>query len=82
MIYLPGNHDPFFRYFSGLNFGPVEVHHEMIHKMANGDKFLLMHGDRFDDTLYVGDLQHRIDESLYETIVTANRWLNISPGDR
>ncbi len=77
VIYVPGNHDPFFRHFNGLNMGPVAVHQEYIHTMANGDKFLLMHGDRFDEELYVGDLWHYIGEALYETIVTTNRLLNI-----
>ena len=76
VVYVPGNHDPFFRHFNGLNMGPVEVHHEFIHKLANGNRYLLMHGDRFDEELYVGDLWHYVAEALYETIVTANRWLN------
>lgn len=76
VVYVPGNHDPFFRHFNGLNMGPVEVHHEFIHTLANGDQFLLMHGDRFDQELYVGDLWHYVGEAMYEGIVTANRWLN------
>ena len=77
VVYVPGNHDPFFRHFNGLNVGPVEVHQEMLYQLANGETFLLMHGDRFDDELYVGDFLHYIGEGLYEFIVTANRWLNI-----
>ena len=76
VVYIPGNHDPFFRHFNGLNMGPVEVRQEFIHELANGEKFLLMHGDQFDDELYVGDFIHYIGEGLYEFIVTANRLLN------
>lgn len=76
VVYVPGNHDPFFRHFNGLNMGPVEVHQEMLFEMANGQTFLLMHGDRFDEELYVGDFLHYIGEGLYESIVTLNRWLN------
>jgi UDP-2,3-diacylglucosamine pyrophosphatase LpxH len=78
VIYVPGNHDPFFRHFNGLNIGPIEVHEEYIHEMANGQNFLLMHGDRFDDELYIGDTWHYVGEWLYEVIVTANRWLNFA----
>jgi UDP-2,3-diacylglucosamine pyrophosphatase LpxH len=76
VIYVPGNHDPFFRTFGGLNIGQIDVYEEYIHTMANGDKFLLMHGDRFDKELYVGNIWHYIGEALYETIVTCNRLLN------
>lgn len=76
IVYVPGNHDPFFRHFNGLNLGPVEVHEECFYELANGEKFLLMHGDRFDKQLHVGDFFHSIGEALYETIVTCNRWLN------
>ncbi len=76
VVYIPGNHDPFFRHFNGLNMGPVEVRQEFIHELATGEKFLLMHGDRFDEQLYIGDFLHYIGEWLYEFIVTANRWLN------
>ncbi|TXR53299.1 UDP-2,3-diacylglucosamine diphosphatase [Reinekea thalattae] len=76
VIYVPGNHDPFFRTFGGLNLGQIDVHEEYVHTMANGNKFLLIHGDRFDKELYVGDIWHHIGEALYETIVTTNRLLN------
>lgn len=76
VMYIPGNHDPFFRNFKGLNLGPVEVHEEYIHTLANGDKYLLLHGDRFDEELHVGGFLHVVAEILYETIVTTNRWLN------
>lgn len=77
VVYVPGNHDPFFRHFKGHNMGPVEVHHEYMHELANGQKFLLMHGDRFDEELYLGDFLHYIGEGLYEFIVSSNRWLNV-----
>lgn len=76
VMYIPGNHDPFFRHFGGLNMGPVEVQEEFIHTLATGDKFLLMHGDKFDKELYVGDLWHYVGETLYEIIVSTNRHLN------
>lgn len=76
IVYVPGNHDPFFRHFKGNHMGPVEVHEEYLHQMANGDQYLLMHGDRFDNELYIGDFLHYIGEGIYEAIVTTNRWLN------
>ncbi|WP_196157675.1 UDP-2,3-diacylglucosamine diphosphatase [Reinekea sp. G2M2-21] len=77
IIYIPGNHDPFFRHFVGSHLGPVEVHEEYIHSLATEQTLLLIHGDRFDDELYMGDAWHVIGEWLYEGIVSANRWLNV-----
>ncbi len=48
IIYTPGNHDEFLRGFLGTHFGGVEVVDEAIHTAADGRRFLIIHGDRFD----------------------------------
>ena len=48
IIYLPGNHDEFLRAYVGTQFGGVEIHEEFVHESAAGDKYLVVHGDRFD----------------------------------
>jgi UDP-2,3-diacylglucosamine pyrophosphatase LpxH len=48
LIYIPGNHDEFFRDYDGHNFGGIEVAEEFIHTCADGKKILLLHGDKFD----------------------------------
>ena len=77
VVYIPGNHDPFFRTFEGKSLGAVSVHEEFIHTLVSGEKILLMHGDKFDQELYIGDFWHYIGEFFYEAIVTSNRWLNV-----
>lgn len=80
VMYVPGNHDPFFRYFNGNNLGPVEVQEEYIHTTEAGQRILLIHGDRFDKELYQGDLLHFVGEFLYEGIVSMNRYINVVRG--
>ena len=48
MIFVPGNHDEFARDYLGMNFGGVEVMDSVIHEMATGKRFLIIHGDQFD----------------------------------
>ena len=54
VIYLPGNHDDTVRLasmFKRMRFARrtgVKITNSIIHKTANGRKFLVMHGDQFD----------------------------------
>lgn len=76
VTYIPGNHDPFFRHFADTHLGPVRVEQEAIHIAASGERYLLLHGDRFDDDIYCGHFWWHLGEWLYESIVTLNRHLN------
>ena len=46
--YVPGNHDEMLRPYSGSTINGVSVVNECIHTCANGTRYLVMHGDRFD----------------------------------
>jgi len=48
VIFIPGNHDEALREYTGIVFGDIEVHAEWVHEMADGRRFLLIHGDEFD----------------------------------
>jgi UDP-2,3-diacylglucosamine pyrophosphatase LpxH len=48
VIYVPGNHDEFFRDYVGSNFGGIEIEEETIHQCADGRRMLILHGDKFD----------------------------------
>ncbi|MBN9081249.1 MAG: UDP-2,3-diacylglucosamine hydrolase [Rhizobiales bacterium 62-17] len=48
VIYIPGNHDEFFRDYVGSNFGGIEVEEEAIHRCADGRSMFILHGDKFD----------------------------------
>ncbi|AJQ96082.1 UDP-2,3-diacylglucosamine diphosphatase [Gynuella sunshinyii] len=76
VIYIPGNHDPFFRDFNGLGIGHISIHEEYIHQTANGQKLLLLHGDRFDEEITCARWLFHFADFLYESIITVNRHLN------
>jgi UDP-2,3-diacylglucosamine pyrophosphatase LpxH len=48
MIYIPGNHDEFMRDYVGSTFGGVEVMMDAIHHAADGRRYLVVHGDKYD----------------------------------
>ena len=50
-VYIPGNHDAFLREFYGTHFGGVEVVEQAVHVAADGRRYLVIHGERFDAAL-------------------------------
>lgn len=46
--YTPGNHDEFLRDFL-TDLGPLELADEFIHETADSRRFLVLHGDQFDN---------------------------------
>ncbi|MCB1491958.1 MAG: UDP-2,3-diacylglucosamine diphosphatase [Rhodobiaceae bacterium] len=48
VIYIPGNHDEMLRQYCGHSFGAVELKKNDIYELADGRKFLIIHGDEFD----------------------------------
>jgi UDP-2,3-diacylglucosamine pyrophosphatase LpxH len=51
VIFVPGNHDEFARDYAGRLFGGIEVTNEAIHETADGKRFWVLHGDRFDSVI-------------------------------
>ena len=76
VIYVPGNHDPFFKDFSGLWIAHVEVHKEYCHTSVSGKKLMLIHGDQFDAQMPCSKWLYAFADIMYECIVSANRKLN------
>lgn len=48
VMLIPGNHDEVLREYAGVSFGNIRVESEWVHEMADGRRFLLIHGDEFD----------------------------------
>ncbi len=48
VVYIPGNHDDRIRDFCGVHFGGVVVCRDAIHEAADGQRYLVTHGDEFD----------------------------------
>lgn len=48
VVLVPGNHDEALREYVGGNFGDIRVMRDAVHVAADGRRYLLMHGDEFD----------------------------------
>lgn len=48
VVFIPGNHDEALRDYLGIAFGDIDVVGEHVHELADGRRFLLLHGDEFD----------------------------------
>ncbi len=76
VIFIPGNHDQFFRDFIGYTFGDVEIQRDAIHTTADGRRFLVIHGDDFDMVVrYHAWLAH-LGSWAYSSLITINRLVN------
>lgn len=73
IIYLPGNHDDEVRRFMPLARNEVakrlgiKIKEKTIHTLANGQKFLVMHGDQFDRKILRGPLS-KWGDSFYDWV--------------
>jgi UDP-2,3-diacylglucosamine pyrophosphatase LpxH len=76
VIYVTGNHDDFLRRYSGLDFGNIELCDETIHERVNGEKLLVVHGDKYDSVIQTQKWLAILGDWGYETLVVLNRHLN------
>lgn len=91
--YTPGNHDAFLRdptiaRVVERQLGFVEIADEFETELADGRKFLVIHGDQFDCVEGKAQWLSRLGTSVYNSILTANwhlsRWFarrDVSPYD-
>jgi UDP-2,3-diacylglucosamine pyrophosphatase LpxH len=76
LIYIPGNHDENFRDFVGARFGRVAVLEEAIHIGANGKRYLVLHGDKFDGVVCFAPWLARLGDAAYEFTLSLNGAVN------
>jgi UDP-2,3-diacylglucosamine pyrophosphatase LpxH len=76
VIYIPGNHDDFVRAYAGLLFGGIEVAENAIHELADGRRFLVIHGDEFDLVARHAKWLALLGDGAYEAALALNAWFN------
>ena len=76
VIYIPGNHDENFRDAAGHRFGRVAVMLEAVHKSATGRKYLVLHGDKFDNVIYFAPWLAKLGDFAYERLMDMNSTVN------
>ena len=82
LIYIPGNHDASLAMLAQMLRGLFEVHREWVHRTAQGERLLVMHGDQFDGVLrcppwltHVGDVLHGAMVRISHTVNNVRRTL-------
>ena len=76
VVFLPGNHDEFARDYLGMSFGGIEVADTAVHAMADGRRFLVIHGDQFDIVVNHARWLALLGDWAYEVALGSNRWFN------
>ena len=69
---IPGNHDEALREYGGVSFGEIRVVNEHIHIAADGKRYLLIHGDEFDQVTRYHRWVAILGDVAYNWLV----WLN------
>jgi UDP-2,3-diacylglucosamine pyrophosphatase LpxH len=76
VVFIPGNHDEALRDYLGIAFGDIEIAGEYVHELADGRRFLLLHGDEFDQITR----HHRwiavLGDVMYDFLVRLNTVLS------
>lgn len=74
VVFIPGNHDEALREYHGTTFGDILVVNEYIHETADGRRFLLIHGDEFDQVTRYHRWVAVLGDAAYNFLVRANAW--------
>lgn len=73
---ITGNHDEFLRPFGKHDFGRITLTPEVIHKSADGKKYLVLHGDQFDNVMKYARWLAHVGDQAYEFALWVNRIVN------
>lgn len=74
VVYVPGNHDAFFRAFVGSTFQGIEVRRETLHRTSDGRRFLVTHGDQCDWFSHRLPVFARAGSLLEDALSHADAW--------
>jgi len=76
VVYVPGNHDEFFRKFCGQTIAGIELKHKVVHTTADGRRFMVCHGDQFDQVVRCSPLMLLVGDRAHGLLLRLNRWVN------
>ena len=75
VMLIPGNHDEALREHAGVSFGDILVRNEHIHETADGRRFLLVHGDAYDQVTRYHRWLAVLGDIGYNLLVRVNCWI-------
>lgn len=77
VFFIPGNHDEALREHIDVSFGDIRIVKEWLHTTANGRKYLLLHGDEFDQVTRYHRWVAVLGDVSYNLLVRMNAWLSL-----
>jgi UDP-2,3-diacylglucosamine pyrophosphatase LpxH len=83
VIFVPGNHDEAAREHAGTSFGNIRVVMDYVHVAADGKRYLLLHGDEFDQVTRYHRWIAVLGDHTYAALVRLNvllSWLRRTLG--
>ena len=78
VYYLPGNHDEMLRPYNGSVISGIHLANEVVHETADGSRYLVMHGDKFDCVIQKKKWLANLGSVLYDGLLIINRWYNLA----
>jgi UDP-2,3-diacylglucosamine pyrophosphatase LpxH len=78
VIYVLGNHDEFLRPYLqyGLNFGMIKITNQCEHVGADGQHYLVVHGDFFDGITRLAPWLSILGDKAYDAVLSCNTRIN------
>jgi UDP-2,3-diacylglucosamine pyrophosphatase LpxH len=76
VVFVPGNHDEGLRDFCGMHFGGIEILPHVIHRTAQGRRYIVLHGDEFDVVIRSAKWLAFLGDRGYELALWFNNPLN------
>ncbi len=76
VIYVPGNHDEAVRDYIDAVFGDIAVRREYLHEAADGRRYLLTHGDQYDQVTTCARWLSVAGDVSYHFLIRVNRLLS------
>jgi len=76
VILTPGNHDDMLRGYLDHEFGRILVVGDAIHEMADGRRFLVIHGDQFDSVVARAPWLGHLGTHANAASQLVNQWFN------
>jgi UDP-2,3-diacylglucosamine pyrophosphatase LpxH len=76
VVYVPGNHDEFFRDYLDLYFAGIHMTPRAEHFTEDGRKLLILHGDEFDAVTMNNKWIAKLGSEAYDLLIALNHWFN------
>jgi UDP-2,3-diacylglucosamine pyrophosphatase LpxH len=76
VVYVPGNHDEALREYVGTSFGEIRIVNDCEHVAADGRRYLVLHGDAFDQVTKYHRWLAILGDHAYHLVVRLNVMLS------